>query len=168
MPYYCPMYDKLQYTREQSQMLKGVAILFMICFHLFAPNPASPQHGLSFSYTGIDAIIGHFCNRTVPLYIFMTGYSLYICAIPSVKEVLTQKVIPLYRQMWILALVFLPILFLLGKIEWSWGRFLHTVTIGDGYIRIWWYVGFYALLMTIVSVAYAIWNSGGVKIVNIY
>ena len=91
----------------------------------------------------------------------MTGYSLYICAIPSVKEVLTQKVIPLYRQMWILALVFLPILFLLGKIEWSWGRFLHTVTIGDGYIRIWWYVGFYALLMTIVSVAYAICNSGG-------
>lgn len=167
MPCYFPMYDKLQYTREQSQMLKGVAILFMICFHLFAPNPASPQNGLSFSYTGIDAVIGHFCDRTVPLYIFMTGYSLYICAIPSVKEVLTQKVIPLYRQMWILALIFLPILFLLGKIEWSLGRFLHTIIIGDGYIRIWWYVGFYALLMTIVSVAYAICNKVRGKIIHI-
>ena len=63
------MTNRLIYEKQQANALKGVAILFMLCFHLFAPNPIAPQKGLSFSFTGIDFFIGQFCDRTVPLYV---------------------------------------------------------------------------------------------------
>lgn len=133
------------YGKEQAKALKGVAILFMLCFHLFAPNPTSSQYGLSFSFTGIDHLIGQFCDRTVPLYIFMTGYAIYSKQF-SLKNII-NKVLPLYHKIWFLSVVFLPILFLSGLIEWKFTTFLHTIILGDGYIRIWWYVSFYTMIM---------------------
>lgn len=118
----------------------------MLCFHLFAPNPIAPQKGLSFSFTGIDYFIGQFCDRTVPLYIFMTGYAIYSKRF-LLKDIIKKKVLPLYLRIWLLSIIFLPILFLSGTIKWEFSTFLHTITLGDGYIRIWWYVSFYAMIM---------------------
>ena len=136
------MTNKLIYEKQQANALKGVAILFMLCFHLFAPN----QKGLSFSFTGIDYFIGQFCDRTVPLYIFMTGYAIYSKRF-LLKDIIKKKVLPLYLRIWLLSIIFLPILFLSGTIKWEFSTFLHTITLGDGYIRIWWYVSFYAMIM---------------------
>lgn len=140
------MINKLIYGKQQANALKGVAILFMLCFHLFAPNTLTPQKGLSFSFTGIDYIIGQFCNRTVPLYIFITGYAIYSKQF-LLKNIILKKVLPLYYRIWLLSIIFLPILFLSDLIKWKLSTFLHTIILGDGYIRIWWYVSFYTMVM---------------------
>lgn len=139
----------LTYDKLTSLRLKGIAILFMVIFHLFAPNPNYNMSDLFFSFSGIDKLLGIFCNRTVPIYLFITGYALARCT-PSWNKIY-KKTMFIYKRIWLLTLIFIPILLFANKIQWSPSVFLHTIILGDGYIRIWWYASFYVLVLCLYT-----------------
>ena len=143
------MLHHLIYDKLTSLRLKGIAILFMLIFHLFTPNPTYNMGDVLFSFSGIDKLLGIFCNRTVPIYLFITGYALAMHTLSWRK--IFQKTIFIYKRIWLLALIFIPTLLFAKKIQWSFSIFLHTITLGDGYIRIWWYASFYIMILCLYT-----------------
>ena len=138
----------LYYDKITALELKGIAIFFMVTFHLFCPNHNTYNiPDISLSYTGVDKLLGIFCNRTVPIYIFMTGYALAMR--PPVYNDILRKVQFLYGRIWLLSLLFIPILLFSGKICWSYSQLLHTIVLGDGYMRVWWYASFYIMILVL-------------------
>lgn len=82
-------------SKNQSKMLKGIAIFFMLSLHLFNTtnytdlyNPLITIKGLPITY-----FLSFICDACVPIYCFSAGYAAYL-----LKNETTQK--RLKRVMW--------------------------------------------------------------------
>ena len=60
-------------TREESQEIKGIAILLMLFHHLFAFSDRIPN-GLH--YSNFTVTLAKFGNVCVPIFLFISGYGL--------------------------------------------------------------------------------------------
>lgn len=86
--------SKLYFTKEHTQIAKGVAILLMIAHHLFAfPERIYINSGyismVSLFGYDIEFLIGIFGKLCVAMYLFLSGYGIYM--IIQVKGKLTYK-----------------------------------------------------------------------------
>ena len=75
-------------TKEESLQLKGSAILIMLFLHLFNSQENIDRCILSVKFLGkpIVSQLATFSEICVPLYLFLSGYGLYILSLVSTKN----------------------------------------------------------------------------------
>ncbi|MDD6065332.1 MAG: acyltransferase [Firmicutes bacterium] len=71
---------KRTFTKQDSQAMKGIAILLMLLHHLF--YSADSSHGLPVSYLLLDTrqvvVAARFCKICVPAFVFVTAYGMAV------------------------------------------------------------------------------------------
>lgn len=84
----------------------------------------------------------HIC---VPIFIFIAGYGAAIKQ--TTPKSLMKKIGTLYKKIWIVAIVFFPLAFCFGKLEFHVGELLLNLSgFYYTYCGEWWFVGLYILL----------------------
>jgi peptidoglycan/LPS O-acetylase OafA/YrhL len=104
---------KLQLTPVQSEILKSVALLLLLCHHLFyIPTNLFED----FSVAGIHDIVNKTamaCKACVPFFVFLSGYGLAASAertgIVDIKRFFMRRFTKLYLNYWLVWLIFVPV-----------------------------------------------------------
>lgn len=111
-------------------MMKGIAILAMLCHHLYGCPPDGVE-----PYTGVLAWLGVLGKVCVALFLFCSGYGLAANYKPiSIKDDLKfmgRRLIKFYLNYWVIFLIFVPITI------FAFHRPL-SAAYGDNYI--WWHL----------------------------
>lgn len=144
------------FTKNDSQIIKGIAILMMIFHHLFAfPERITIVYGNSFlKFFFIE--IGDFSKICVALFCFISGYGLYEKTKKLNKDKLLFKDISIskktllsfYKMYWFILIVTLPLGFYLNKLDFSIKTLILTILgVSQTYNIEWWYVKDYILFV---------------------
>lgn len=105
-----------EFTKSDTKVMKGIAIVFMLYHHLFT-FPERIQESIEyqplFMIEGMESsyLMGEFGKLCVALFVFLSGYGLYISC-KSNKHItisLKNKVVHLYTMYWLVFAVFIPI-----------------------------------------------------------
>lgn len=141
-------------SKEDSRMLKGIAIMFMLLLHLFCRKEIN---GLYFTYPLINDIpliyyIGLFGDACVPIYCFISGYGLFLALnktrASNVKSNI-NRVLKLLTNFWIVLLMFVVIGSIVGdEYPGSVGEFLLNFSLlSSSYNSAWWFLQTYVILV---------------------
>lgn len=146
---------KTELTISQTSNTKGIAILMMLCLHLFN----QPYQGLFeplvfIGSTPLTYYISLFCDCCVAIYCFSSGYGLYIGFTKSQDGYIGKnynRILKLYINYWIVVVLFAV---LLGSIlanpayPGSWLKFiLNFLALSSSYNGAWWFFLSYVLLV---------------------
>jgi hypothetical protein len=146
----------VEFTKKDMGMLKGVAILFMLLLHLFGRKEVN---GLYETFPMVGDVpfvyyIGLFGDACVPIYLFASGYGLFLSHQKikgSVKKNIKNRIIKFLLNYWIILLLFIPIGFLVGETERYPGNFteffLNFSVLSSSYNGAWWFVQTYIILL---------------------
>ena len=97
-------------SKEYTSYLKGVAILLMVCLHLFKPSNDIYELGNIFSIGGVPLVgyLTRMCNP-VPFFLILSGYGLYAVygKLGGVNPL--KRVVNLYVHLWVIYLIFVPL-----------------------------------------------------------
>lgn len=144
----------MEITIPQSKIVKTVAILMMLCLHLF--NRAYEGLFTPVLFIGAQPLsyyISLFSDACVPIFLFISGYGLYF-NYQKDKDIMvksnTIRLFKLYINYWLVVVLFAVLLgFLLGK-EGYPGTFtkftLNFLGLGNSYNGAWWFFFTYILL----------------------
>lgn len=146
-------------TREKSLYLKCFAILLMLIHHLFIFSDRLPEGGYIslFSLQGltIEQFLGGFGKVCVCIFLFLSGYGLYISYYQkeiTIKSVI-QRILKFYIQFWIVFIVFIPLGILLDKITFNLKEILlNALGIISTLNNEWWFIYLYVLLVLLFPV----------------
>ncbi|ALS18150.1 acyltransferase family protein [Clostridium butyricum] len=154
-------------TKENSNLLQGIAILMMLYHHLFCiPERLNTNYIslLDINNINIELKLAWFFKICVAIYAFITGYGLYIVAnkiesnnvidklIKDYKLIL-KKLINFYKQYWIVFIIFVPIGFIFFYREFNFFEFIKNfIGISSSYNREWWYVNQYIKILLMFPV----------------
>ena len=168
---------KLSFTREHTKIAKGVAILLMLTYHLFAfPDRIHLDQGyislFSIGGSNIEFIMGGFGKICVSMYIFLSGYGIYMSSLKEGKITLKdsfKRLKKLYINYWIVFIIFVPIGFIFFNKELNIREFiLNFVGWSSSYNDEWWFFKLYVELILLVPILkYLINDSLWKSIVNI-
>ena len=141
------------FNKEKSIIVKGFAILCMITYHVWGVNKYQPILGNSFN---IEKFIGQFGHICVPIYLFLSGYAMYLVACRSnFKYIdLIKRVIKLLLKYWLIFIIFIPFgFFIFGVYKCNITElFLNFTTIKISYNGDWWFLRLYIQLMIIFPI----------------
>ncbi|AUT00536.1 hypothetical protein CLI64_09115 [Nostoc sp. CENA543] len=105
----------MQFTKEQTNIAKGVAICLMFVHHLFTYNNRL-LNGNSYipliPFFNAEVYIGSFGNICVSMFLFLSGYGMFLGYLRSEKKLLKysiEKVKNFYLTYWLYFLIFIPI-----------------------------------------------------------
>lgn len=145
----------MQITLQKTNQLKSIAILMMLCLHLFNRD----FHGLfaPLIFIGSQPLsyyISLFSDACVPIFAFVSGYGLYF-SYSNNKQTYLQKnkerTKKLYIRYWIILLLFAVLLgWLLNKEGYpgSWQKFaLNAIGLQPSYNGAWWFFTIYILFV---------------------
>ena len=142
-------------TLQKSNQLKSIAILMMLCLHLFNQDHTGLFTPLVFiGQQPLSYYISLFCDACVPIFAFVSGYGLYASysndsSVYLKKNFLRTK--KLYIRYWIILLLFVVLLgWLLNKDGYpgTWEKFVLTFTgVQTYYNGAWWYFTIYILFI---------------------
>ena len=64
-------------SKEQSKILKGIAILFMVCLHLYNRSDTGGYYLSLLQIKGLPLVyyLSFICDACVPIYCFCAGYA---------------------------------------------------------------------------------------------
>ncbi len=98
----------LKLTRQDTAVMKGIAICAMLCHHLYGFPPEGVE-----PYTGVLAWIGVLGKTCVALFLFCSGYGLAANYTPtSIKNDLKfigRRLVKFYLNYWVIFIIFVPI-----------------------------------------------------------
>ena len=125
---------KIEFTREDTSIAKGIAIILMFTHHLFTfpDRIRSGSEYLSlFSISGdnIELIVGRFGKICVAMFLFLSGFGIYKQFIKdknNIYFILFNKIKKIYINYWIIFLIFIPISFVLGIREFNLVEFFNN------------------------------------------
>lgn len=152
---------------QQSNYLKSIAILMMLCLHLF--NTLDYQ-GLfePLLYIGLKPLVYYislFCDACVPIFAFVTGYGLYFKY--QQNEMIfwkdnLKRLKKLYLNYWIIIVLFPVVLgFFLSKENYP-GSILRLLgnlsAIFTSYNGAWWFLTIYLLFVLTSSTVFKIFE----------
>lgn len=103
-------------TREETKMIKCIAILLMLAHHMFVFQPRLPNsfmYDIWFSYNGqsFAQIIGSFGKICVSIFMFLGGYGMYVRHSKGTYHV-QSAILKLYQNYWKIFIIYIPIAFL--------------------------------------------------------
>ena len=147
----------MEMTKQESKMLKGVAILSMLMLHLFCRKTDLPYTPLL--WIGNIPVIyyfGLFGDICVPMYCFMSGYA---HGLPTTNIAARWKQLLRFMiRFWTIVVVFsiVGILVKDPNIPGSFGKFiLNCLTLRINYNGAWWYANIYIVL--IILLPFSVW-----------
>lgn len=141
-------------TKEKSLYVKSAAILLMLIHHLFTFPDRLPEGGYIslFSLNGlrIEQFIGGFGKVCVGVFVFLSGYGLYISYYSkevTVKSML-YRVLKFYLHFWKICLLFIPLGIILGRLTINFKEiFFNMLGIHSTLNGEWWFIYLYVLLV---------------------
>lgn len=168
---------ELRFTKEHTQIAKGIAILLMLAHHLFAfPDRIHVDLGyisiLSIRGHNIEYLIGIFGKLCVSMYLFLSGYGIYIIiqnkGIFTFKESF-KRVKSIYINYWIVFTIFIPIGFIFFNKNFNIIEFMSNfIGISSSYNGEWWFFRLYIELILLLPILKFIVNENLFKsLVNV-
>lgn len=140
-------------TKQDSKMLKGVAILSMLMLHMFCRKENLPYTALLWVKDApLIYYFGLFGDICVPMYCFVSGYA---HCLRSTRSDMKQRWKSLLRFMivyWVITVLFSVVGLIAGNqnIPGSITEFLlNCLTIRNSYNGAWWYANIYILLVAL-------------------
>lgn len=163
-------------TKKDTNMTKGLAIVFMVLLHLFCRVDDLPYECLKIGGVPLVYYIGLFADQCVAIYCFCSGYALELISekYNNAKDYYKNRaksVFSLLLNFWIVLVLF-SILGLIfdktGTIPGSLKDFLlHFFLLSKSYNGAWWFVLTYILLVFLSRPLFQIVNKAHPIIVNI-
>ena len=149
-------------SREDTKVIKGVAIFLMLMHHLWAFPNRIYGGGLLFRFWFLEqpatVFFGYFGNVCVPIFFFLGGYGTYLGQ-RGKRYDLIDRLKKLYISYWKVFLVFIPIAFLFFAHQpayaeepeiyacyskFTWHEFLSNfLGLSSSYNREWWFLASY-------------------------
>lgn len=134
-------------SKDETKMLKGSAILIMVWLHLFLPsnihNGTEVVPLTSFFDSQGDYIFFHrFTVITVPLYMLLSGYGLWVVYNRKSNMGNFKRILFLLIKSSIVACFFYPIAYFYPNLDWHFGNgeFLANITGFRPYNAEWWFI----------------------------
>ncbi|MBP3951508.1 acyltransferase family protein [Bacillus suaedae] len=146
----------MELSKDETKILKGFAIMFMVLLHLFCRKDIDGYYN-SFFMIGdipIEYYVGLFGDACRPIYLFVTGYAFYTVFLSrsvgaSFRKNL-MRIFKLFINYWIVLFLFLLIGFAVGKGDFfvSIWRFILSFTLIDySYNGAWWFLQVYIIIV---------------------
>ncbi len=167
-------------SREQSAVLRGLAILMMIYHHIFAtPELYGLEYFsvLRFGEVNVELYLAWFCKIALGIYLFVSGYGMYyVLKKRSVKDPAEEtfavyllgcyrqsfaKLGRLYAQYWYALVVSMAVIFLLDPDApvFSLREFLlNMLGISNSYNATWWYILQYVKMLLLLPLVAALFH----------
>ena len=153
------MEKKFSFNKEESMIVKGIAIILMIIHHLFAfpDRIVAPSYYMSIPVLGnnIAYYLGVFGRICVAIYLFISGYGLYLkYSKQNNFEWIIDKVKNFLINYWlVIFLVFIPLGVILKEYELNIKELILNLTcIKISYISSWWFVRIYFELLILFPI----------------
>lgn len=143
-------------TKKESLQMKGAAILIMVFLHLFInpSNVALCQNYFLGRGEPVVSQLAKFAGICVSLYLFLSGYGLYITYCRNSNIQFWKRILKLYLNFWIVFVIFISLATYLypDRYPGSWTAFLNNVTGWyTTYNGEWWFLFPYVLLLLSVK-----------------
>lgn len=140
----------MKITRQQTSLLKGVAILFMLFHHLFFfQERLSPSVIVyyPFFHGSIENTLAGFGRVCVPIFLFLSGYG-FGMGKPRGYGGLAKKALEVYSRFWLVFVLFVPLGAILfnqtGRYDLSMpGLLLNITALDTSYNPEWWFLILY-------------------------
>lgn len=105
---------RLSLSLAESNALKGIALLLLLCHHLFYIQNGNYDDIYIGGYsTGIVQLFGLFCKVCVPIFVFLSGYGLMASAEKSdslnFREYISRRFFKLFPNYWFIFVIFIPV-----------------------------------------------------------
>lgn len=154
-------------TKQQSNMIQGLAILMMLYHHLFSTPEALGIEYISllnFNGYNLELKTAWFFKICVGIYAFLTGYGMcrslnsnietsidFIAKLKHDYKMILKQLINFYIQYFIVFIIFIPIGFVFYNKTFVFVEFLkNLIGISSTYNGAWWYVFFYVKIMILL------------------
>jgi len=146
----------MELSKNDTKALKGIAILLMVLLHLFALKDVN---GLYETYPLINGVplvyyIGLMGDAAPPIYMFVTGYALYLMIHNSKNSILAKnikRILKLYVNFWVIFAIFIPLGFLIGSekiFQLNIGALvLEFLGMNNAYNGAWWFLQTYVIVV---------------------
>lgn len=120
----------MEFTKEDTKVVKGFAILLMLMHHLWGFPDRIPGDGLLYSFHifGRSSIqyLGMFGKICVSIFFFIGGYGIYKSAQTQAFD-LVGKLKRLYISYWKVFVIFVPLTFGMRSIGLEWGGAMRDI-----------------------------------------
>lgn len=156
--------DLMEISIPQSKIIKTIAILMMLCLHLFnRPYESLFSPTLFIGAKPLSYYISLFSDACVPIFLFISGYGLYFNyqknKVTMVKSN-SMRLFKLYINYWIIVVLFAVLLgIFLGK-EGYPGSFikfaLNFLGLDNSYNGAWWFFFTYILLTLLAPLLFKV------------
>lgn len=157
----------MEITIIQSKIIKTIAILMMLCLHLFNRTYEGLFTPLLFiGKQPLSYYISLFSDACVPIFLFISGYGLYFNYQKN-KGIMEKsngmRLFKLYINYWVVVLLFAVLLgFVMGKEGYpgNFGKFvLNFFGLDNSYNGAWWFFFTYVLLTLTAPLLFKILES---------
>lgn len=146
--------NEVYISKQQTQQLKGIAILLMLWLHLFMNMEKCA--GLSSMLTINSLPLCHYMSRfsgaCVSMYVFMSGYGLWIVYRRGKGMHNLRRIASLYALVTLVALLFFPWHTIANpQLKWTFGirEIVSNISGFDTYNGEWWFLFPYVVTMLI-------------------
>lgn len=103
----------LKLTPTDSNVLKGVALIFLLIHHLFYIRNGKFDDIEIYNGEGLVNMIGQACKVCVPMFVFLSGYGLTAAAEKlekiNIRQFYVHRFSKLYLNYWLIYILFVPI-----------------------------------------------------------
>lgn len=163
-------------TKKDTNMTKGLAIVFMVMLHLFCRKGNVPYECVRIGEVPLVYYFGLFADQCVAIYCFCSGYALQLICSKFDKSSdyynnRLKSILKFLNNYWIVLIVFSIIGLIFdksGAIPGSLKDFLlHFFLLSKNYNGAWWFVLTYILLVFLSRPIYQIINKLHPVLVNI-
>lgn len=145
----------MEISIQKSNQLKNIAILMMLCLHLFnRPYQGVFVPVLFIGNQPLSYYISLFCDACVPIFAFVSGYGLFYKFKEAKSEYWTGNKIRLrnlYINYWIILFLFVLLLgSVMGKLDYIGDIsifFMNFTAISISYNGAWWFLTIYLLFV---------------------
>lgn len=162
--------NNFSFTKTDSKIAKGFAVILMLAHHLFAYNRIPDTYVTLLPSTPVDllALIGRFGNICVSVFVFLSGYGIYfISRSTDLHSFRVQKLIRFITNYLLVFIVCIPIGFIFFNRTFYWKEFLMNLSmLSYSYNSEWWFLRVYIELLLlspyIISFIKTNWKTGTV------
>lgn len=139
-------------TKSESLQIKGSAIIIMVLLHLFNRPDYVNKCSIVINFMGEPLVsqLAKFVEICVPLYLFLSGYGLFLQFQKNHNIFPVKRILKLYFIFWTCFIIFVPIGCLLVSEQYpgNWKIFIENFTAWKtSYNWEWWFIFPYILLL---------------------
>lgn len=147
-----------EFNKDRTLLLKGLAVLFMVIYHVFATPYLFSEYTSLININGIQVeyLLGEFGHTCVSIFLFLSGYGIYKSSLKSDFSyiVIISRIFKFLINYWIIFLIFIPMGFFIFDIyKISYIEILSNfIPFNTTYVGEWWFVTLYIQLLLIFPI----------------